>query len=151
MALEVQGLGRGRRLVIAIMVHSSTPTGVGLYQRPRCFDALQWSQDNLLAAVTGGQVTVLTPGPPQDPRSCTPAGMLTLPMEEQFSSAEAGPRYRCQQLSQSDKLGNKGYIRALCWSPRGLQSSGECYMSVISSNGSVSPCDIAPLATAPKP
>ena len=120
-----------------IMVATS-PGGAGLYHRPRCFDAVRWSQDNLIAAATGAQVTVFSPGSPQDSRSSTPAGLLTSPPEDVFSSAEAGPRYRCQQLSQSDKAGNKSYVRAVCWSPRGLQASGECYLTVVSSAGSVS-------------
>ena len=119
------------------MVVSSSP-GAGLYHRPRCFDAVRWSQDNLIAAATGAQVTIFSPGSPQGSRSCTPAGLLASPPEDLFGSAEAGPRYRCQQLSQSDKAGNKSYVRAVCWSPRGLQTSGECYLTVVSSAGSVS-------------
>ena len=113
----------------------------GLYQRPRCFDAVQWSQDNLIAVASGAQVTVLSPTAPKEPRSCTPANLLALPVDGLFTSADAISRYRCHQLSQSDKAGSRAtYVQALCWSPRGLQGSGECYLTLLSSTGSVSPC-----------
>lgn len=114
----------------------------GLYHRPQCYGALQWSEDNLLAAAAGGQVSVLSPGDLQGPRSFTAQGIQPLTADEPGPVPTDHAINSAFQVQESAALSERSKatstVRALAWSPRGLQASGECYLTVITSTCSVS-------------
>ena len=111
-----------------------------MYHRPQCYAALHWSEDNLLAAAAGGQVSVLSPGDLQGPRSFTAQGIE--PLSPGSGSAvptdhECNADFQVRECAISDRAGAANPVRALAWSPRGLQASGECYLTAITCAGSV--------------
>lgn len=114
----------------------------GLYHAPCPVDAVKWSEDNLIAVVSGHTAVIASPADITGPRAfisidtaLNPVQLDCKPKEHEDSVslglaclAEAGTA-----------IVNPRTIRAVCWSPAGCGATGTCLLTIVTSDGKVGP------------
>eukprot|EP00983_Pelagomonas_calceolata_P069114 1150255-Pelagomonas_calceolata.AAC.5 len=120
------------------------------YNGPQCPNAVQWSQDNLLAVACAHNAVILAPGhldgprasasPPNPAASGSTEGLCVggVPKEPEKSEglvwAVAGET-RAEEGSNSSV--GRTHVRALAWSPPGCTPNAGCYLTLVSTDNKV--------------
>jgi hypothetical protein len=128
---------------------------VWLYNVPEFYDAIQWSEDNLIAVAAGHTVVVLSPAELQGPRS-----HLSMPAPE-TEPLQAGCKPSNYDSSlhlalalygemHAQESSTKSTVRAVAWSPAGCTPQGGCLLTCITSDHKV-PAGLRQLPPAASP
>ncbi len=113
-----------------------------LYNVPEHYDAIHWSEDNLIAVAAGHTVVVLSPAQLQGPRS----HLSTRTPEIEPLIAGCKPKNYDSSLHlalalygemQAQEFGAKSTVRAVAWSPAGCTPQGGCMLTCITSDHKV--------------
>ena len=101
-------------------------------------EAVQWSEDNLLAVLEGNRVLIANPADPQGPAAVTPSANPRLhcthvdgyPSDAPFSAAYMQGFLQARGLQQQSVCAE---ICAAAWSPTGCSAAGHCLLATVSS------------------
>lgn len=129
----------------------------GLMQEPHFPDAVQWSEDNLIAVAAGSSAVVLNPANLAGPRAHTPhrnpdpehpprrylaapashmLGQL-LKLRDKKAVGSEGSRKVESEGSRREKESPMALARALAWAPAGSAEAGGCLLTVLYDDGQV--------------
>lgn len=132
----------------------------GLMQEPHFPNAVQWSEDNLVAVAAGSSAVVLNPANLAGPRAHTPhrnpdpehppppprrylaapashmLGQL-LKLRDKKAGGSEGSRKAESEGSRREKESPMALARALAWAPAGSGEAGGCLLTVLYDDGQV--------------
>ncbi|KAF5840322.1 hypothetical protein DUNSADRAFT_17166 [Dunaliella salina] len=120
------------------------------YNGPQCPNAVQWSQDNLLAVAGAHTAVILAPGHLDGPRaSASPpnpsasgnteglcvGGLPKAPQESEALVWAVAGEARAEE--GRDSTVGRTHVRALAWSPPGCTPNAGCYLTLVSTDSKV--------------
>ena len=133
---------------IASMSEASDPmcdTG-WLYKPPSHPNAVQWSEDNLIAVCTGSGVTIVSPSNLNGPRGYlsirrNAEALTAMNVKPDKPNASLYVKLACVERITGAKPLYGGVaapaVRAVAWSPTGCSTAGGCLIAVLSEDGQV--------------
>lgn len=111
-----------------------------LYSGPEFHNAVQWSEDNLIAVAAGRTVVILSPSDLSGPRNyitikpeLNPLVLGCIPEDHANSiplSILCSTELRFKEAAST-------VVRAVSWSPIGCSSSGGCVLAVLDNSNQV--------------
>lgn len=119
-------------------------TNFALGHRP-CFpQAVQWSDDNLIAVAAGSAVAILAPWNMSGPRGYVSTAKVEYLADQVggLASPEDNNNIHCGLASLRARFGEKlSTVRSISWSPVGCSSTGTCILAVLTDDHRVSLLD----------
>lgn len=111
-----------------------------LYNEPAYPNAVQWSQDNLLAVAAAHSVVILSPADLAGPRAFTVAKEFDvgpLQVDAVPRNYPSNWRFQFAAIIENTIKEQNLVVRSLSWSPLGCTQQGGCVLAVLTNDHKV--------------